>query len=625
LVLKQKKAQITMFVILGLVLLVVFVILLATARNASKSKAAGAEKIINELETGRIMNHVVSCMEQVALDGLEKIGNNGGVIYDFEGGTIPFLGKLLGVDYLNYSDAINAFFVAYGLKPNMNCNQIDYTIIKYPYYDVSLNTLNSIYNTNCLYNSFYSAFDGFYGENTMNKLCYVAKESGCEGFAKGVIMGTTIQKQLEDYVAKKLPLCINFSSFTDQMPVDITPESNASVDVFVHDSEILLLLKYPLRISFENQEPITKILDYQATLKVRLGGLYNFLYSVLSIDSKKIDFNLSREFISSSEWRDGFELRRISSPCPACALPYKHDDVIEVKDSKSTVKGRPFAFRVAVKDRMPALDKIYDPQQLVLDVKTSSSVDIPLKGYDPDDSQMNYFFLSLGPLTANGWRENDPIIITNLKSGVLKFPISRLDVGDHEVGIIAIDDSGLFDLQWFWINISDTTTNNAPDSIPNCVHECVVEACWNYAISNANCRAYCSLQVGSIQCDPTTCPLTSFPIDQNPYLDCWNAWCKTAANECRPECATTGYVGWACYPANNPSLAACQNCVYPIVHAGDRQPHVDCTTITSKAICLSNMPDCFWIKENISDVFVESCYNDTMLSAASVPAYILTI
>lgn len=440
----NKKAQITVFVIVGLVLLIIFIIFLAVRRTA-EPKTTRVQEILNELETGSIKNHVTNCVIQTAMDGLEKIGANGGVIYDFEGGTIPFSGKILGEDYINHTVLGKSFLVAYALKQNTICPDIRYETPDYPSPGISLNDAKAIYNSECLFSSSYSGYDGVYGQNTMNKLCYVARESGCKGFATGIQMGLTIQKQLEDYVAEKLPVCVDFSAFSTRIPASIYPEADPDVEVNIREGEIIFLVEYPVKISFENQEPVTKLLNYQTSLKVRLGAIYNFLYNALTWDSKIIEFDINNEYIRSFHYKDGFVLTKINNPCLTCDFPYNQDDIIEVTDSESKVKGRNYLFRAAIKNRRPALDLIEGVSQ---DVSNPNQVVIPLRAFDPDDEDLTYYFLAQEP--GGCWRGG-----MNIQNSRIRFNTIGNDVGNHYIGVLVVDDSGLFDYQKFWINVTD--------------------------------------------------------------------------------------------------------------------------------------------------------------------------
>ncbi|MBN2052149.1 hypothetical protein JW756_01480 [Candidatus Woesearchaeota archaeon] len=647
----QKKSQITLFVIIGLVLLILVIIMLAM-RQSIKPKPVTAQNILNELETGRVKNHIVDCALRVTMDGLEKISANGGTIYDFEGGNIPFKDLTLGSDYLNYTHLTKPYFVSYGLKDNALCSEINYASPDYPYTNTSLSELDVIYNENCLFNSFYAAYDGFYGENVMSKLCHPMRASGCEPFAKGANVGFTIQKQLEDYIIKKLPLCVDLTQFSDKTGATLSTEVPPIAELSIHDSDMLLAIKYPIKITYPDKEPVTKVTDYQTTTNIRLGRVYNFIYNLLSLDSKNIEFDIEEEFVSSPYWKSGLEVKRVKDPCTSCSLPYKYDDILEVIDRKSIVNGRPLLFRISIKDRRPALDWMEGRE---IDVANTQTIEIPLNAHDPDDSKITYYFLSYNfgrsecqgsgtfiipseeisssttILTGGqGWCEADMRVQASLTYSELWASINQYDSGTHAVGILALDDNGLFDYQQFWINITDSSTNNPPQD--NCIGECILEACCNYAKEKEQCNlcgdGKCKPDANDNPCDISKCDFSGvLGSNENPAHDCRGAWCKTAANQCRSFCDPDSYVGWACYPDNgNEQKRSCQSCVYAITHSGDPQAHRDCFSITDKNTCIRKMPDCFWVRQNdtVTNTFVESCYNDTSLSQVSRPAYIIT-
>jgi len=196
-------------------------------------------------------------------------------------------------------------------------------------------------------------------------------------------------------------------------------------------------------------------------------------------------------------------------------------------------------------------------------------------------------------------------------------PISKYDSGTHEVGILVMDDSGLYDYQTFKIDVIDSSTNNPPDE--NCTYDCIVFGCSGYAQPwCTSCDNATQWQSGEPYDEHYDCPPFSNLMLQAPAHDCENAWCTTSANQCRGEC-----VGGSFASPYNVYRDPCWDCVYPIVHSGDSDSHTNCFSILNKDQCLSHMPDCFWVKEKISNSFVESCYNDTSLNSTARPAYIL--
>jgi len=621
----SKKAQITMFVILGLILLILVVMFFGFI-NQLKQKPASVKKIIDELETGRLKDHVTNCMAKVGAEGLEKLGANGGVIYDFEGGRIPVRNTALENGYLNYTYLGQTYLVAYGLRKNTACNQIDYSLSGYPYPGVSVDQLAALYNQNCLYNTPQSGYDGFFGQIVLNKLCYLARQSGCEPFANGPIMGLTLQKQLEDYVAKKLPLCIDFDEFIQRLDANVTVDLDPVIETNIHDAEILLVAKYPITISFDNKEPITQIISYQTTLNVRLARVYNFLHNALLQEAKNINFNIATDYtFGSVYWKQGIELTIIRAPCIDCQAPYKYDDIIEVTDRNSSVNGKPFTFRVAIENRRPVLEPIPDQE-----ISSINDLEVPLRAQDPDDTAITYRFLSMGYGNENcgegasrlgalgAWNYQDPPCLSNADSwcsnnpnplpgspSLLSIPITEFDYGTHQVGLLAIDEAGLFDYQLFKINVTYDVNPAAPDT-SSCISSC----------TNGD------YIYGAISPCPFPPPFDNsldypYPADVNGYCE---KWCEIAANPCGD---------WCDFTNPDPYLLfwdSCRACVLPIVNSGQPNQY-NCQQYNGdRYSCIANMPNCYLIleKSRYDDSFSESCYDIINFDLINTPALIIT-
>jgi len=578
---EKKRAQISLFVIVGLVLLIVVVLMIFLARKADTTLGDdAAEKIAYELQAGALKDHVLSCINHVASDGLEKLGENGGLIYDFDGGKIPFKSLVMGENYLDYDFQGRKYFVAYGLRENHYCPKITYMIQEYPISNVPFSQFNSEYNREkeCLLNHPSSDYDGFFGAVNLTKLCYSARSSGCEVFAKGNILGFTIQKQLEDYVSIHLPLCVNFSAFSGKMKAEIIQDAPPSAEVEIHDSETLFFVRYPIRIVFENQAPVSLIVDYQSRLDVRLGALYNFIYSSLSADSKNIKFNPATQYVTLPYWKQGLSMTRTKDACKDCTLPYSKDDILEFTDAKSLVNGHPLIFRTAVQDRRPALDLI--PSQTV-SWNIPNGLQISINAFDPDDSALTYHFMSEG---LDGWYENSDSFQRiqqdlNDVPSILDLPIGPWDAGKHNVGILVIDDSGLFDYQPFTIEVTAQPAYRDDKCVSNCTSD-------------------------------------------NELPDYCESWCTISKNQCSARDAVCLGNWWNEFPSN-PRLD-CKECVKNVMDSYEREPHINCGTLSSYASCSQPQyeSDCFWVNESVSAsplIFEERCVNDHEISLLKFP------
>jgi hypothetical protein len=584
----KKKGQISLFVIIGLVLLIVFFLLLSLRNKSSPSDDVST--VSYELESGALKDHISSCISRVASDALEKIGENGGFIYDFQGGKIPFNDLSLGDDYLPFIFQGRNYNVAYGLKKNTACPLVSYAVPDYPISGVSFSDFNLRYNSNknCLLSSPpHSAYDGFFGSVTLAKLCYSARASSCEDFATGSVMGFSVQRQLEDYVSSNLPLCVNFSSFSNRLNANISSDAPPSVLVEVHNSDILFSVSYPVSIVFEGRKPVVVVADYQVPIAVRFGAFYNFIFNVLSFDSKKPNFDLLSHYVSSSFWRQGFSVKKIPFACKTCSPPYSSDSLFEFSDAKSLVNGHPFIFRLFVENRRPAIDFISD-RSYVLGSSGSDGFNLKISAFDPDDSKLDYYFLSQG---LSGWLENSGSnyqrILLDLNSlpSSLSLPLTSLDVGSHKVGVLAVDESGFFDYQWFTLNVSSGSVFPADSS---CISDCLLDS------SNSDS---CLVSVNQCSSGDANCLgdwwISSDPLDPTEYFE-------------KPDC---------------------NSCVEMVLGYSEDEIFSNCKIINSYDSCKNRMPDCFWVNESLSLVppfsFKEHCVNDFDLSSLKMPSYII--
>jgi hypothetical protein len=582
---KGRKGQISLFVIIGIILLIIFALLFSIRKNVEKANSLpDSKKIISELQTGALKDYVTNCIVKTGSEAIEKLGANGGFIYDFEGGKVPFYNLSSRTDYLNYSYGSQTYFVAYALNKNKYCPEVSYAIPDYPRASTPFSSLSSFYNSNaeCSFNHAGADYDGFFGQINLTKLCYSAKDSGCERFAKGAVLGLSFQRQIEDYLVTKLPICVNFSIFSQKLKADVVAQSAPGAEVNIHDAEVLFFVKYPVKVTFENSEPISVIVDYQARLPARLGAVYNFVFDILSSDAQRISFNTQTQYASSSFWKQGMKLKHIKTPCSDCDLPERNNGIIEATDENSVIGGHPFSFRFAVQDRRPAIDFIEDKK---VDV-SEGLFKIPIAAFDPDDYGLHYYFMSEGP--GPGWKENSfdyaPVRDSLQNTNNLEISLGNADYGIHPIGVLVVDDvSGFFDYQWFTLTIEDSgaTDMPSPDCVPNCTSDGVVSNC--------------------------------------------DEWCNIAANTCKSapgDCLGEYYI---------PPLPSCFGCVQNILDSAKPEPHINCESDASpldKQSCIDLMPDCFWIREVAQDydgnnLIKERCVNDYNLGTLQDPAYVI--
>ena len=130
---KSVKSQVTIFLILGIIMVVIFAILILVS-NYSVKEATAPESIIAKkipLELQPIKKFVDDCLSVVSKQGLKLIGKQGGRLFVSQGGTVidygpGYEGKL----FVNH----DGFKVVYNiLKPTFEFGNYLPTVPDYPW------------------------------------------------------------------------------------------------------------------------------------------------------------------------------------------------------------------------------------------------------------------------------------------------------------------------------------------------------------------------------------------------------------------------------------------------------------------------------------------------------------
>jgi len=335
---ESKKAQVTIFFVLGIVIMIVFGLLLFLVTNATKTKIRiESQKALHTfIETSSVEHYITACLEQVSDDAIEKIALQGGIIYDYQGGNYSTQDYILGENYaeLNisnitlssgnpYSEKINFTFVnvSLGMRISNNTGEYPYLAGSFKNPPAYPKEAPSYY---LLPNSFIefinglnpwppvSRYEGLYGEIVYPKLCNLYSE--CQEHSKRSIYNnlnlTTIQDQFEFYLENNMDDCVNISRLQDKRSYNVTT-GNISARISFSIDSLSVELDYPVILTWPKGEPVSKILKFQEYKNVRIGKIYELIYSILKHESFDIFFdvleykNISRTSLVSCSMIDG--------------------------------------------------------------------------------------------------------------------------------------------------------------------------------------------------------------------------------------------------------------------------------------------------------------------------------
>ena len=98
----MKKSQVTIFLLLGIVIFIIFGFLIYVTSNLSESSLARQrERVKREfLTTTPIKYYVTSCLDESTDRALRLVGSQGGYIFNFQGGLIDWK-----IPFVSYNDS----------------------------------------------------------------------------------------------------------------------------------------------------------------------------------------------------------------------------------------------------------------------------------------------------------------------------------------------------------------------------------------------------------------------------------------------------------------------------------------------------------------------------------------
>ena len=388
----EKHGQITVFMIIGIIMVVMFGGSYYLMQVAEKVKLqAQADSIVLEaLQTSPLRSFVTRCIDKEVKDGLKLLGSQGGNIYVDQGGLVerdfsnqPYY--LIGNDYIDYG-VLNqpyGFFLNPPLYPSISWNgRFDY-----------VDNLNGQWP--------------FFGKNNLKSLCDPDGENApgksiviCRSYGED-----SIQEQLRSYVVRNLPGCANFSSISESFNFSAgIPE----VFITLTEDDVVVKVSYPVKVRIGNSDVVLSIADFTKVVNVRLKKVYDFVYELLNHEVYDLKFDIVKDYDFTGLWDSFISVNKtrpqyvkgvaVSTACRATTVS---DSLIIVEDKSSLLKGDPFKFSFVIQNRNPVLDwipSIRQSKKFDIIVLEGNNLTINPKGYDPDEEKINYSYY--------GWKEN---------------------------------------------------------------------------------------------------------------------------------------------------------------------------------------------------------------------------
>ena len=274
---EQRKSQITMLMIIGLVIFIVVSLVLYLSKSSIKKQSQQNINNIQEvtIELQPIKEFIAKCLDKLAKDAIVVLGKQGGYIYKSQGGTLIDYRDTddEGILYVNGKDSYgNNIYVSYNImRPSFAkpTRQIDYSsdIPDYPWQIFPYKDTSFGENT----------FKGFFGISNMPPL----NSSGGPN---------SMQTQIETFVDNNIASCADFSIFKKQgFDIVMSPPDTY---VVIGASDVSVTSKIPITITNTVTNEFAEISDFSTNVKVRLHDIYFFTKNLIDKFSNLINFNL---------------------------------------------------------------------------------------------------------------------------------------------------------------------------------------------------------------------------------------------------------------------------------------------------------------------------------------------
>lgn len=369
---RMKKAQITIFMIIGIILLVVFGFMFyVTSITAERELEESVSQTTGDLtETTAIKYYVTTCLDNALVEATKLIGLQGGVFYPGQPGSLidPTDPVFSEFNYVEYKGSRIPYYIT---KPKDSGGEEQGQQVErppfYPCYSSNVKIPDIFKGPKC-YES-YSHTDEIYTlGNSMYPPLYLCKEEYVVEQMGGAWCNCplkycdfSIQEQLEVYIANYTKNCANITP--EKFPGFEVRAGDVKARVLPSDEDLSVIIDFPIEIRIEGYKPVTEVMQFFSYQPVRINKIYRAVFGLQTAtdtliykDTHNSTFDITRD--SYEIFRDiglsGVTIQRIPHP------EYLDVSIIIINDTSKEhlLAGENFIFRFARENRNPALNYI---------------------------------------------------------------------------------------------------------------------------------------------------------------------------------------------------------------------------------------------------------------------------
>ncbi len=356
----MRKAQVSIFIIIALALLILIGILIALASFNIRPAANDLSPQVDNLNT-----FVEQCLFDSTMNGLKLLGAQGGIIFEHQGGSVP---DSFGDDRFtwNHSDTR----VWYSIRPDSvtygkSCATDDlggtYNFAACPSYTFPFRGEDSDRIEFGVEATTKYAHDlqGDQVDNMrlLNRLSLPGLyESGgpqdhVAWLSSLLSPHMKIKPNLAEFIKNNITKCLDFSEFRRQGYI-VEPTGGITVNPIFSEEFTKIELVMPLLLIDNSTNRSTAIKNFKVDTRVRFGKIYKYINDILSKEADDYSFNLE-----SAEPLDGISLESLDRD-----LYEKEVDMVVFVDTKSVITDDGFdnfRFTGAIPNSPPVISYIH--------------------------------------------------------------------------------------------------------------------------------------------------------------------------------------------------------------------------------------------------------------------------
>lgn len=313
----SNKAQLTLFIIFGLLILAVLAYFFFVSQSTEEKKynPQDREALDSGSDVKPIENYVLRCLESTTDQGIFLLGRQGGLIYKSQGGPIvDFREDDEGKLFLKHEN----FNVGYSIMPlGRQLGKYSNAAGAYPWETYPFESSNNKVMTQ----------KGIFG---ISGLMPLNSSYGANSF----------EFQLKTYVLNNFLKCTNWTIFEGQY--DIIAEE-PKLELFFSQEGANVVLEYPIEITELASGKKTNMKDFYTKSNVRLIRMHRIVSELIEKDNTDMDFNLD-----SAQPDNKISIGVVNDVS-------SKDDLVIIRDEGALLNGAAFEYVFARKNRRPAL------------------------------------------------------------------------------------------------------------------------------------------------------------------------------------------------------------------------------------------------------------------------------